>query len=91
MLPSEEGKEKEKIEANVKKLLFLGLRRGSTLICPRSTPGYNLIPHPDNLDYLDDDDSIIRADLFKLNLGNTPHMLTEEDIRVLGQRTDGYR
>merc|ERR1712172_230650 len=26
----------------------------------------------------------------KLNLGNTPHMLTEEDIRVLGQRTDGY-
>merc|ERR1719341_2846639 len=31
-----------------------------------------------------------RSDLFKLNLGNTPHMLTEEDIRVLGQRTDGY-
>ena len=29
--------------------------------------------------------------MFKLNLGNTPHMLTEEDIRVLGQRTDGYR
>ena len=28
---------------------------------------------------------------FKLNLGNTPHMLTEEDIRVLGQKTDGYR
>ena len=33
----------------------------------------------------------VRADLFKLNLGNTPHMLTEEDIRVLGQKTDGYR
>ena len=39
----------------------------------------------------DDKDSTTRADLFKLNLGNTPHMLTEEDIRVLGQRTDGYR
>ena len=39
----------------------------------------------------DDKDSSTRADLFKLNLGNTPHMLTEEDIRVLGQRTDGYR
>ena len=46
--------------------------------------------HPDNFDYYDND-SNVRADLFKLNLGNTPHMLTEEDIRVLGQRTDGYR
>ena len=39
MLPSEEGKEAN-IEANVKKLSrFLGLRRGSTLTCLRSTPG----------------------------------------------------
>jgi vacuolar protein-sorting-associated protein 4 len=29
--------------------------------------------------------------MFKLNLGMTPHMLTEQDIRSLGQRTDGYR
>ena len=46
--------------------------------------------HPYNLDYYDND-SNVRADLFKLNLGNTPHMLTEADIRVLGERTDGYR
>ena len=46
--------------------------------------------HPYNLDYYDND-SNVRADLFKLNLGNTAHMLTEADIRVLGERTDGYR
>merc|ERR1711974_404407 len=40
--------------------------------------------------YIDLPEEHARADLFKLNLGNTPHMLTEEDIRVLGQRTDGY-
>ena len=40
--------------------------------------------------YIDLPGGYARADLFKLNLGNTPHMLTEEDIRVLGQRTDGY-
>ena len=40
--------------------------------------------------YIDLPEEHAREDLFKLNLGNTPHMLTEEDIRVLGQRTDGY-
>jgi vacuolar protein-sorting-associated protein 4 len=40
--------------------------------------------------YIDLPEEHARADLFKLNLGDTPHMLTEEDIRVLGQRTDGY-
>ena len=28
--------------------------------------------------------------MFKLNLGETPHHLTEENFRDLGQRTDGY-
>ena len=28
--------------------------------------------------------------MFKLNLGDTPHSLTEEDLRDLGSRTDGY-
>ena len=41
--------------------------------------------------YIDLPEEHARSDLFKLNLGNTPHMLTEEDIRVLGQRTEGYR
>merc|ERR1711953_786533 len=40
--------------------------------------------------YIDLPEEHARSDLFKLNLGNTPHMLTEEDIRVLGQRTEGY-
>ncbi|XP_059170240.1 vacuolar protein sorting-associated protein 4A-like [Physella acuta] len=31
-----------------------------------------------------------RAEMFKLHLGSTPHSLTEEDIRELGQRTEGY-
>jgi hypothetical protein len=29
--------------------------------------------------------------MFKLNLGSTPHILSEQDIRSLGQRTEGYR
>ena len=28
--------------------------------------------------------------MFKLNLGETPNHLTEENFRDLGQRTDGY-
>ena len=28
--------------------------------------------------------------MFKLNLGETAHSLTEENFRDLGQRTDGY-
>ena len=28
--------------------------------------------------------------MFKLNLGDTPHMLSEENLRELGMRTDGY-
>ena len=28
--------------------------------------------------------------MFKLNLGDTPHMLSEENLRELGRRTDGY-
>ena len=28
--------------------------------------------------------------MFKLNLGETAHALTEENFRDLGQRTDGY-
>ena len=28
--------------------------------------------------------------MFKLNLGDTPHMLSEENLRDLGMRTDGY-
>ena len=48
MLPSEEGKEKRNIQT-FKMWLLSGLRRGSTLICLRSTPGYNLTPHPDSL------------------------------------------
>ena len=40
--------------------------------------------------YIDLPEEYARADLFKLNLGDTPHLLTEEDIKVLGQRTGGY-
>jgi len=28
--------------------------------------------------------------MFKLNLGDTPHLLTEENFRELGKRTEGY-
>ena len=28
--------------------------------------------------------------MFKLNLGDTPHMLSEENLRELGMQTDGY-
>uniref|UniRef100_A0A646QEJ3 vesicle-fusing ATPase n=1 Tax=Hemiscolopendra marginata TaxID=943146 RepID=A0A646QEJ3_9MYRI len=31
-----------------------------------------------------------RTHMFKLHLGNTPHCLTEEDLKNLGKRTDGY-
>ena len=41
-----QGEEKH---TNFKMWLLSGLRRGSTLICLRSTPGYNLTPHPDSL------------------------------------------
>ena len=28
--------------------------------------------------------------MFKLNLGETPHTLTEDNLRDLGSRTEGY-
>lgn len=31
-----------------------------------------------------------RTSMFKLNLGDTPHNLTDEDFRILGAKTDGY-
>ena len=31
-----------------------------------------------------------RTNMFKLNLGETPNHLTEENFRDLGQRTEGY-
>ncbi|KAK3603424.1 hypothetical protein CHS0354_009407 [Potamilus streckersoni] len=31
-----------------------------------------------------------RTKVFKLNLGNTPHSLTDEDFKTLGLRTEGY-
>ncbi|XP_045621554.1 vacuolar protein sorting-associated protein 4 [Procambarus clarkii] len=31
-----------------------------------------------------------RTSMFKLNLGDTPHDLTESDFRVLGSKTEGY-
>ena len=31
-----------------------------------------------------------RTNMFKLNLGETPHHLTEENFRELGMRTEGY-
>jgi len=40
--------------------------------------------------YIDLPEAHARAEMFKLNLGDTPHMLTEADIRTLGQRTEGY-
>jgi len=40
--------------------------------------------------YIDLPEAHARSELFKLNLGNTPHMLTEQDIRDLGARTEGY-
>lgn len=30
-----------------------------------------------------------RCTMFKANLGNTPHTLTEDDFKTLGLRTDG--
>jgi len=40
--------------------------------------------------YIDLPEEHARSEMFKLNLGNTPHVLTEQDIRVLGQKTEGY-
>ena len=34
-------------------------------------------------------ESHARTSMFKLNLGDTPHSLSEEDFRVLGSKTDG--
>ena len=31
-----------------------------------------------------------RLHMFKLNLGDTPHNLNENDLRELARRTDGY-
>lgn len=31
-----------------------------------------------------------RLVMFKLHLGNTPHQLNEEDLKVLAKKTDGY-
>merc|ERR1712183_179899 len=40
--------------------------------------------------YIDLPEANARSHMFKLNLGNPPHMLTEQDIRDLGARTEGY-
>jgi len=40
--------------------------------------------------YIDLPEEHARADMFKLNLGNTPHVLTEADVKELGRRTEGY-
>jgi len=31
-----------------------------------------------------------RKEMFKLHLGNTPHSMTEENFRTLGEKTEGY-
>lgn len=31
-----------------------------------------------------------RANMFKMNLGNTAHTLTEDDFKQLSYKTDGY-
>ena len=31
-----------------------------------------------------------RINMFKLNLGSEPHNLTEEDFKVLAQKSEGY-
>jgi len=40
--------------------------------------------------YIDLPEANARSYMFKLNLGETAHALTEENFRDLGQRTDGY-
>jgi len=40
--------------------------------------------------YIDLPEANARSHMFKLNLGDTPHMLSEENLRDLGMRTDGY-
>jgi len=40
--------------------------------------------------YIDLPEANARTNMFKLNLGDTAHSLTEENFRDLGMRTDGY-
>lgn len=40
--------------------------------------------------YIDLPDAHARTNMFKMNLGETPNHLTEENYRDLGQRTEGY-
>ncbi|KAF0287465.1 Vacuolar protein sorting-associated protein 4B [Amphibalanus amphitrite] len=35
-------------------------------------------------------ESHARAAMFKIHLGNTPHMLTEQDFRTLGDKSEGF-
>eukprot|EP00091_Calanus_sinicus_P014649 TRINITY_DN32272_c0_g1_i1.p1 TRINITY_DN32272_c0_g1~~TRINITY_DN32272_c0_g1_i1.p1 ORF type:complete len:216 (-),score=81.84 TRINITY_DN32272_c0_g1_i1:13-660(-) len=40
--------------------------------------------------YIDLPEEHARTHMFKLNMGNTPSTLTEEEFRELGRRTEGY-
>merc|ERR1711970_1382973 len=40
--------------------------------------------------YIDLPEEHARTHMFKLNMGATPHNISEEDFRDLGRRTDGY-
>merc|ERR1711937_827622 len=40
--------------------------------------------------YIDLPEEHARTHMFKLNMGDTPHNISEEDFRDLGKRTDGY-
>merc|ERR1712183_1135206 len=40
--------------------------------------------------YIDLPEEHARTHMFKLNLGETPHTLTEDNLRDLGSRTEGY-
>merc|ERR1712112_658559 len=40
--------------------------------------------------YIDLPDEHARANMFKMNLGSTPHVLSDADINELGRRTEGY-
>merc|ERR1712212_1146914 len=40
--------------------------------------------------YIDLPEEHARTHMFKLNMGDTPHNISEEDFRDLGRRTDGY-
>lgn len=35
-------------------------------------------------------DALARTEIFKLHLGTTPHSLTDNDLRLLGQNSEGY-